>query len=52
LGGKLTDKFGKELDYSKSREDAENNDGIIASNCAALHDKCIKLFQGRPWEDR
>ena len=52
LGGKLTDKFGNELDYSTSREDAENIDGIIASNDPALHEECIKLFQGRAWEDR
>ena len=52
LGGKLTDKFGNELDYSTSREDAENSDGIIASNCATLHAECIKLFRGRTWEDR
>ena len=52
FGGKLTDKFGNELDYSTSREDAENSDGIIACNDAALHAECIKVFQGRTWEDR
>lgn len=52
LGGKLTDKFGNELDYSTSREEAENDDGIIASNDSSLHEECIKLFKGRQWEDR
>jgi 3'-phosphoadenosine 5'-phosphosulfate (PAPS) 3'-phosphatase len=52
FGGKLTDKYGNELDYSTSREDAENSDGIIACNDAALHAECIKVFQGRSWEDR
>lgn len=52
LGGRLTDKFGKELDYSTTREDAENSDGIIACNDTALHAECIKVFQGRSWEDR
>jgi 3'-phosphoadenosine 5'-phosphosulfate (PAPS) 3'-phosphatase len=52
FGGKLTDKYGNELDYSTSREDSENSDGIIACNDAALHAECIKVFQGRSWEDR
>lgn len=52
MGGKLTDKFGNELDYSTSRENAGNSDGIIACNDAALHAECIKVFQGRSWDDR
>jgi 3'-phosphoadenosine 5'-phosphosulfate (PAPS) 3'-phosphatase len=52
LGGKLTDKYGRELDYSKSREDAGNDDGIIACNDEALHAECIKVFQGRTWTRR
>jgi len=52
LGGKLTDKFGRLLDYSKNREDAENSDGIIASNDASLHAECIKLFQEQQWKGR
>ena len=52
LGGKLTDKYGQELDYSKSRENADNTDGIIACNDEALHAECIKLFQGRTWTER
>jgi 3'(2'), 5'-bisphosphate nucleotidase len=49
MGGKLTDKYGNELDYSKSREDSENTEGIIASNNAALHEECIRLFNDGKW---
>ena len=52
LGGKLTDKYGRDLDYSTSREDAENSDGLIACNDEELHAECIKVFQGRTWTDR
>lgn len=52
MGGRLTDKYGRDLDYSKSREEAENLDGIIASSDAALHEECIRLFNdgSRNWE--
>jgi 3'-phosphoadenosine 5'-phosphosulfate (PAPS) 3'-phosphatase len=50
LGGKLTDKFGNELDYLKDRDESENTDGIIASNDAALHEECIRLFNEGKWE--
>lgn len=52
MGGRLTDKYGRDLDYLKSREEAENMDGIIASSDAALHEECIRLFNNgdRNWE--
>ena len=52
MGGRLTDKYGRDLDYLKSREEAENLDGIIASSDAALHEECIRLFNDgvRDWE--
>jgi len=52
LGGAVTDKYGHELDYSKSREDAENVDGIIASNSSTLHAECIRLFKEGDWKNR
>lgn len=51
IGGKLTDKYGQELDYSTSRLDASNVDGIIASNDADLHAECIRLFLEGNWSD-
>jgi 3'-phosphoadenosine 5'-phosphosulfate (PAPS) 3'-phosphatase len=50
MGGKLTDKYGKELDYLKDRDESENMDGIIASNDAELHEECIRLFNEGKWE--
>jgi 3'(2'), 5'-bisphosphate nucleotidase len=52
LGGKLTDKFGKQMDYSKPRAEAENVDGVIACIDANLHDECIRLFQEGDWGTR
>jgi 3'(2'), 5'-bisphosphate nucleotidase len=48
LGGKLTDKFGNVMDYSKPREDAENMEGVVACIDASLHAKCIELY--RQWD--
>ena len=45
LGGKLTDKNGHEMDYSKPREEAENMEGVVASIDAALHQDCVTLFK-------
>lgn len=50
MGGKLTDKYGHDLDYLKSRDEAENTEGIIASNDAVLHEECIRLFNEGNWE--
>jgi 3'-phosphoadenosine 5'-phosphosulfate (PAPS) 3'-phosphatase len=52
LGGKLTDKFGRTLDYSKPRTEAENIHGIVACNNAHLHAQCIALFQQGDWDSR
>lgn len=49
LGGKLTDKFGNEMDYSKTRADAENMEGVVACIDAELHAKCIALFKEGDW---
>ena len=48
-GGKLTDKNGKELDYSKFRTNAENLDGVVACYNEALHSECIRLFLEGEW---
>lgn len=52
LGGKLTDKFGNEMDYNKPRSEAENVDGVIACIDANLHAECIRLFQEGDWGTR
>jgi 3'(2'), 5'-bisphosphate nucleotidase len=52
LGGKLTDKFGNQMDYSKPRAEAENVDGVIACINANLHAECIRLFQEGDWGTR
>ena len=49
LGGKLTDKFGNEMDYSKTRADAENMEGVVACIDSELHAKCIALFKEGDW---
>ena len=52
LGGKLTDKFGNSMDYSKAREDAENMEGVVACIDANLHAKCIELYRQGDWASR
>jgi len=52
LGGKMTDKHGNEMDYSKSREQAENVEGVVACIDADLHAECIRLFQQGDWSER
>jgi 3'-phosphoadenosine 5'-phosphosulfate (PAPS) 3'-phosphatase len=51
LGGKLTDKFGNAMDYSKPRNDAENTEGVVACIDQELHSKCIALFREGNWVD-
>jgi len=51
MGGKLSDKFGRDMDYSKEWMDAENMDGIVACSDVVLHAECIKLFQEERWDD-
>lgn len=50
IGGKVTDKFGRQLDYSKSRDEAENSDGIIACASTQLHAECMRIYQEGEWE--
>ncbi|KAL7575717.1 hypothetical protein ACA910_003051 [Epithemia clementina (nom. ined.)] len=52
LGGKLTDKFGNEMDYSKSRDEFENMDGVVACIDKTLHAQCIQLFQEGDWPEQ
>jgi len=52
LGGKLTDKFGNEMDYSKTRAEAENMEGVVACIDADLHAQCIQLFKEGDWATR
>jgi len=50
LGGKLTDKHGKNMDYSRSQKEALNSDGVVACYDATLHAECIRLFTEGSWE--
>jgi 3'-phosphoadenosine 5'-phosphosulfate (PAPS) 3'-phosphatase len=49
LGGKLTDKYGNEINYNTTRTESENVDGVVACINAELHAKCIKLFHEGDW---
>jgi len=51
IGGCLSDKNGNDIDYSKSRQNAENVEGIIACNDTWLHRECVRLFQEEQWDD-
>ena len=48
-GGKLTDKNGNELDYTKSRTEAENKDGLIACFDQELHTECLRIYREGTW---
>jgi len=61
MGGRITDKFGKDLDYgrcvdvakvkgSHPRLEAENEDGIIACCDLELHAKCLQLYKDENWD--
>mmetsp|Transcript_12438 Transcript_12438/g.20034 ORF Transcript_12438/g.20034 Transcript_12438/m.20034 type:complete len:458 (+) Transcript_12438:325-1698(+) len=50
-GGRLTDKHGNDMDYSKSRTEAENEDGVVACYDQRLHAECIRLFLEGSWHD-
>jgi 3'-phosphoadenosine 5'-phosphosulfate (PAPS) 3'-phosphatase len=50
-GGRLTDKNGNDLDYTKSRTDAENHNGIVACFDQQLHAECIRLFLEQSWQE-
>ncbi len=48
-GGRLTDKHGRDMDYSKTRLEAENEDGVVACYDQSFHAECIKLFLEGTW---
>jgi len=48
-GGKLTDSLGNDMDYSKSRDDAENIEGVIACFDKNMHSECLQLFRNSSW---
>jgi 3'-phosphoadenosine 5'-phosphosulfate (PAPS) 3'-phosphatase len=49
MGGRLTDKHGNEMDYSKSQKEALNQNGVIACYDEKLHAECIRLFMEGSW---
>lgn len=49
-GGRLTDKYGDDMDYSKSRNQAGNKNGVVACYDKELHAECIRLFLDGSWE--
>ena len=51
MGGRISDKFGRDLDYGKGRLEADNVDGIIACSDSVLHSKCIELYKEEKWDD-
>jgi len=51
MGGKLSDKYGRDMDYSKEWMDAENMDGIVACIDSVLHAECITLYREEGWDD-
>lgn len=51
MGGRITDGFGKNLDYSKGRLEADNKDGIIACCDEKLHQICLELYEKESWGD-
>jgi 3'-phosphoadenosine 5'-phosphosulfate (PAPS) 3'-phosphatase len=48
-GGRLSDKNGNDMDYTKSRTEAENEDGVVACYDERLHAECIRLFLEGTW---
>lgn len=51
IGGRISDRYGKDLDYQKGRLDAENIHGIIACIDEFLHTKCVALCLKEKWDD-
>uniref|UniRef100_A0A7S1VQY0 3'(2'),5'-bisphosphate nucleotidase 1 n=1 Tax=Grammatophora oceanica TaxID=210454 RepID=A0A7S1VQY0_9STRA len=52
FGGKVTDKYGADLDYTINREEAENKNGIIASNDGTILKACVDAFQQEEWSSQ
>ena len=51
MGGRISDKYGKSLDYRKGRLEADNLDGIIACCDERLHETCLELYTKEKWDD-
>lgn len=51
MGGRISDRFGRDLDYRKDRSEADNLDGIVACCDLVLHAKCMELYREEKWED-
>ncbi len=51
MGGRISDKFGRDLDYSKKWTEADNLDGIIACSDIKLHEKCMQLYHDECWDN-
>ena len=51
MGGRISDKFGHDLDYSKNWTEANNLDGIVACSDKKLHETCIQLYHNERWDD-
>jgi len=52
MGGRMTDKDGNDLDYSKARTESENTNGIIACTDIRMHKEIMKLFEEGKWDDK
>jgi 3'-phosphoadenosine 5'-phosphosulfate (PAPS) 3'-phosphatase len=50
-GGRLTDSLNQDLDYSKSRTEASNDNGIVACCDSELHATCMELYESEKWKD-
>ena len=51
MGGRISDKFGNDLDYRKGRLEADNLDGIIACCDERLHRTCLDLYNEEKWDE-
>jgi 3'-phosphoadenosine 5'-phosphosulfate (PAPS) 3'-phosphatase len=51
MGGRISDKYGRDLNYGKGRLEADNLDGIIACSDSRLHTLCLELYKKEQWED-
>jgi len=50
IGGKVTDKDGNNIDYSRSRNNASNDNGIVISSDTDLHSECLRMYLEAGWE--
>mmetsp|Transcript_13086 Transcript_13086/g.18259 ORF Transcript_13086/g.18259 Transcript_13086/m.18259 type:complete len:90 (-) Transcript_13086:24-293(-) len=52
MGGRMTDREGNDLDYTKERTESENTNGIIACIDIQMHEEIMKLFEEGKWDDK